>query len=169
MGKGFFASCLVMITAAGLGYWLCADSALLPRPTLKLKETIRTKPVVAEEAAQEPERYVAGRFVELIDLSTVYEPTGQELALQMLLGSIDDTETLGMPRTFEAETLPPPRLFATNAFSDASEEASSPPSQLEIIRRRVSLIMVEKFAEILSEMQPLKGSVPAPVEYDDEN
>jgi hypothetical protein len=179
MNKGFFASLFVITTAAAFGYWLWSDTALTPPSTLKLEEIIRAQPQTAPTAAETTERYSAGQFVELIDLSTVFEPTGEELALQFLLGSIDSTEYLSMPRVAPMESLPEPRqtayealpwprLAAADTFPDAGEEASSPPSRFDLLRRQMSEIVGRKLVEMLSEMQPLKGSASAPVDNGDE-
>jgi hypothetical protein len=178
MNKGFFASLLVITIAAGFGYWLWSDAALTPPSALKLEEIIRTRPQTAPSAVETTERFSAGQFVELIDLSTVFEPTGEELNLQFLLGSIDSTEYLTMPRVVPMESLPEPRvaayealpwprLAAADKFPDAGEEASSPPSKLDLFRRQVNETLARKVAEVLSGMQPLKGTLPPPVEDDE--
>ncbi len=179
MNKEFLASLLVITAAAGLGYWLWSDTALTPPSTLQLEEAIRTRPQSAPCAAETTERFSAGQFVELIDLSSVFEPTGEELALQFLFASIDGTEYLSMPRVAEIEclpepvqtayeALPQPRLAAVDKFPDAGEEASSPssPSRFDLLRQQMGEILARKLAELISEMQPLKGSVPPPIDDD---
>jgi hypothetical protein len=137
MTRGFLTCLLVITGAAGLGYWLWSDSTLTPPSTLKLEEIIRTQPQTAPNPVETTERFSAGPFVELIDLSTVYEPTGEELALQFLLGSIDNTDYLPMPREAEfeclpqpgctgGEVLPQPRQLAADRFPDAGETECLP-------------------------------------------
>ena len=132
MTKGFLACLSVIIAAAGLGYWLWSDTTLTPPSTSKLEEIIRTRPQPAPSVAAAPERFSSVQFVEMIDLSSVFEPTGEELALQFLLGSIDSTEYLSMPRVAGLECLPTPRhrayealprprLIAADTFADADE------------------------------------------------
>jgi hypothetical protein len=210
VNKGFFASLLVIAAAAGLGYWLWSDTSLTPPSTLKLEEIIRTRPQNVPGEPETPERFSAGPFVEQIDLNTVFQPTGDELALQNLLAAVDDSpastrlgkirkvlhdlnaqqssaipalieaivdECVTMPRTVESESLPEPRsaepealplprFAAAGKFPGAGEEATSPQSKLELLRGQLREVLARELAEVLSQMQPLKGSVPAPVDGD---
>jgi hypothetical protein len=212
VNKGFFVSLLVIAAAAGLGYWLWSDTSLTPPSTLKLEEIIRTRPQIVPGEPETPERFSAGPFVEQIDLNSVFQPTGDELALQNLLAAVDDSpastrlgkirkvlhnlnahqssaipalieaivdecitippsaesEFLPEPRSAEPEALPSPRFAATDKFPGAGEEASSPRSQLDLLRRQLGEVLARELAEVLSQMQPLKGIVPAPVDEGDE-
>jgi hypothetical protein len=129
---------------------------------LHFKQTVQPHTAVAVQAAEEPERFSSGRYVESIDLSSSFQATGQELRLQVLLASIDNTETLGMPREANVELLPDPlegvpELLPLPRIVETSAE-------LEFFQRQVGQTVAAKVAAIIGAMQPLMGAAPVPVE-----
>lgn len=111
MSRGFFVSCLVVAASAGLGYWIWSDAAPLANKTSALREVIDSRSPTFAEEPSEPERFTAGQLVEVIDLSRVFEPTGEELALQTLLNAISARDALLPPPREVGESLPEPRII----------------------------------------------------------
>lgn len=144
MNKGFFVSCLAVAAAACLGYWIWSDA-----PSTSKKSTIsdvgRELAAVADSTSEEPERFSSRESVEVIDLSRAFEPTGEELSLQNLLGNIEEIEFLPAPRE------------VIRTFPDAGEEASSPPGGFALIPQPVQVFAKWHYAELLSNLLPLKG------------
>ena len=152
MNKEFCASSLVLTLAAGLGYWLINDS-MPPRKSREAKSSIAE--AVSLPKAQDQTIIAGDRDrVEFIDLSRVFEPTGDELDLETLLAGVQETEILGMPRPAKSSPI-----------DDAAEEASSLPNTLEMLKARALCFIAAKLAEVTSRLQPLMGSQGAlPIE-----
>lgn len=158
MNKQLCGSCLVMIVAAGMGYWVWSDATSSVRPVRESGLFIGTLTKVASESPA-LERYTSGEVVEVIDLSRTFEPTGDELALRILLDGMDMVEQLPLPRCMEPEPLPAPRVVARRELKDAAEEASSPPINLEQVGNQVTKYLAWRLAEIVYAVQPLKGAI----------
>ncbi|MCE9529690.1 MAG: hypothetical protein K8T89_00900 [Planctomycetes bacterium] len=135
MNKIYLTSFLVIFGAAGLGYWLFAEST--PREETSCCSCESCIPAEQANEKPNPERfpYFAGESAELIDLSRTFEPTGDELALKILLGAGEVAELLPTPRLLNEE-LPLPRVLA-----DAGEEASSTPDRDDSFRVPFAFIL----------------------------
>jgi hypothetical protein len=170
MNRGFVASCLVMIGAAGMGYWAWSDADSDPH---RASEAIVSTP---NDPASPPEtEYVAaipsGDSYEFIDLSQLFLPTGDELELQDLLNS------------FEApEFLPPPRIaaVASNDSDDALDALATvrdgqlifdpfangnvkallpvPGVNWELLLNHAAAAMARTCTELATHMLPLAGT-----------
>ena len=146
MNKGFLASCLTVVAAAGVGYWYWSDAPALS------KRAARYYPAVASRSTEHiqgaVDREASGReIVEVIDLSRVFEPTGEELDLQNL---IDAPE--------EIELLPSPRDVTMRFSSENAEDAASLPEPWHSLKRQAAQLIACRCAEIMSRLQPLIGS-----------
>jgi hypothetical protein len=139
MSRGLIAGLFVVAAAVSLGSWLWSDPNG-SRPATDARDT----PVASNQPqSDEPgQRFATPESPEIIDLSHVFEPTGQELDLQSLLAS-----------TAGPEFLPLPRLVNPTADDDAS--LGSPWS---LLRRQALDIIGRKCAELMCQSLPLAGA-----------
>ena len=154
---------LVMIGAAALGCWVFSDAAPVPAPpTPNGFHDVEPTPVKSgpDQKSDRPQ-FSAGEIIEVIDLSRVFEPTGDELDLQRLLAGLDQTEFLPMPRLVAPEQLPFPRLVDVARLPEAGEEASSPPGLFESIGQELGWAFRDAWSEVRELFQPSNNGPPS--------
>ena len=146
MNKGFLASCLLVVAAAGVGYWCWSDAPAHSKRAARYYPAVSSR---STERITEPVELAAsgGEIVEVIDLSRVFEPTGEELDFQNLIGTPE-----------EIELLPSPRDVTKRLSSESAEEAASLPEPWHSLKRQATQLIAYRCAEIMSRLQPLIGS-----------
>jgi hypothetical protein len=163
MKRSYIAGCCVIVAAAGLGYWIFSDklSHRPPPPALAPAQE-------NGEASNEPHVVYGTRPTgDVIDLSLVFDPTGEELDLHNLLHGQPVAELVPFPRDAEPELGPAPRedvrellhapQLARREYPDAGEEATPSPAA-SAFREPFSWITAGLIAEWLSQSLPLKGN-----------
>lgn len=169
MNRSYIAGCLVIVAAAGFGYWIFSDKLQPHRPPPpSLPPAMET----GDNISEAPVIYSARTTGDVIDLGRAYDPTGEELDLHNLLHGRPVAELAPLPRETEAELGPKPReddreLLHTPRlivadFREAGEEASSPPSLRSVVGEPFSWIVAGLFADWLNRSLPLKGSLLMP-------
>jgi hypothetical protein len=139
MSRGLIAGILVVVVAVGLGSWLWSD----PNGSRSATDARDTPVASNRPQGDEPiQRFATPESPEIIDLSHVFEPTGEELDLQNLLAS-----------TTEPETLPLPRLVYST-----TDEISSPGVPFSLFRQRALEFIGRKCAELMCQSLPLAGA-----------
>lgn len=99
MSRGLLLGSVVVAAAAGAGYWLFGSTARhAERP---IAPGLAAAGESARPGAEPPQLYYADNSAEVIDLSRVFEPTGQELDVQNLLDATAGPEPLPLPRTVD--------------------------------------------------------------------
>jgi hypothetical protein len=96
MNKGLIAGCLVIVGAAGLGYWIWSDTA--PTPMKNADNPARSVDASKLQSDEWDGLIRSRESVETIDLARVFEATGDEYALQSLFASLETEDLLPQPR-----------------------------------------------------------------------
>jgi hypothetical protein len=161
MKRSYILGCCVIVAAAGLGYWIFSDKLSHRPPPPTLPPVLETGEIPSEKHTV----YGTRPTGDVIDLSRVFDPTGEELDLHNLLHGRPVAELAPLPREADPELGPAPReevrellhapRLAQSEYSDAGEEILPAAS---VFNEPFSYVAAGLIAEWLGQSLPLAGN-----------
>jgi len=148
-----------MTSAGGLGYWVVRETPVKPPVAT---DDVQPTPHVSLPAAETDQRFTSSNDGEVIDLSRVFEPTGDEFDLRAFLANFEP-EQLPQPREAVVKIWQAPDFSSKTSKTHlpAAAEEESSLSELEQARRELGGAVREVLHDLRGLFKPLLRDEPA--------